>query len=125
MTKHIVTAEMLNDAEEAYDQHARMTGGTESSRDSLAEALKAALEWVPGPVQEAPERPRGVELLTDTGMTRSEALEKATAIVDGWAGGQTERPRGPLGVVGGGGLDDRTTAVLRLAAFLTGSAGEV
>lgn len=116
------TREQLLAAEAAYNVHAEEHGFPMAMLVPLEPALDAALALLRHPWK--PEAPKGLELLTDTGLSRTEALEKAQAIVDGWATSQPARASSIGGTVGYS-MDDRTTAVLRLAAFLTGTAGEV
>lgn len=110
------TKEQLLAAEEAYNRSARMHGFAGAMLIPLEEALDAALALEPST---AP-----VTLETTT-MDRATALVRAKKMVDaasqpvtnarGYADGGWKPPT----------LEERTTAILRLAAFLTGSAGEI
>lgn len=111
-----LTKTMADAAEQAYDRDAESLGIRACSRSTLERALNAALS-------KAPREPE-LEPVVDAGLSRQEALELAQKTVDGWAASQPDRHRGIAGSTAHS-MEERTTAVLRLAAFLTGSAGEV
>lgn len=105
-----MSLEAYEAAEKAYDTH----GGVHSF--ALEAAVKAALETV---------APDAVDGPPAAGMTRAEALEKAQEMTAHLA----DPPLKSNGYVKDGWkqptLDERTTQILRLAAFLIGTAGEV
>lgn len=104
-----LTEAMTDAAYEAYDN-------TDGHTAALLAAVRAALELVPEP---------GEVVVSASTIDRAAALERAQAMTDHLA----DPPMKSNGYVKDGwkapSLEERTTAVLRLAAFLTGSAGEV
>lgn len=108
------TREQLLAAEAAYNSTAVENRFDSCMLIPLENALDAALALVPDP-----------EPVLDAGtLDRSAAIVRAQEIVDGWAASTPER-RGIGGTMAGTTMEERTTAVLRLAAFMTGAAGEV
>lgn len=106
------TRDQLLAAEAAYNASAAEHGFQTAMLIPLEPALDAALALLPEPPAAGT-------------MTRAEALEKAQAMTDHLATAPTKANGYVVDGWKAPSLDDRTTAILRLAAFLTGTAGEV